>query len=138
MHLLHNLKSVFVVLSQATYNLLRQSAACMPEEYAYTVRNPYATHPSFPTTPIVASSADYALLFEKLPLDSLFFSFYFQQGSLQQTLAAKRLKKTSWRFHKKYATWFQRHTEPKIATQDFEEGTYVYFDYETGKSCDQL
>ena len=30
-------------------------------------------------------------------------------------------------------TWFQRHEEPKIATDEYEEGTYVYFDYESGK-----
>ena len=29
-------------------------------------------------------------------------------------------------------TWFQRHEEPKIATEEYEEGTYVYFDYESG------
>lgn len=26
----------------------------------------------------------------------------------------------------------QRHEEPKITTDEFEQGTYVYFDYETG------
>jgi CCR4-NOT transcription complex subunit 3 len=59
--------------------------------------------------------------------------FYFQQGTYQQYLAAKQLKKHSWRFHKKYMTWFQRHEEPKIANEEYEEGTYVYFDYESGK-----
>jgi hypothetical protein len=47
-------------------------------------------------------------------------------------LAAKELKKQSWRYHKKYLTWFQRHEEPKEITNDYEQGTYVYFDYETG------
>ncbi|KAG0177640.1 general negative regulator of transcription subunit 5 [Apophysomyces sp. BC1021] len=45
-------------------------------------------------------------------------------------LAARELKKQSWRFHKKYLTWFQRHEEPKIITDDYEQGTYIYFDYE--------
>lgn len=45
-------------------------------------------------------------------------------------LAAKELKKQSWRFHKKYLTWFQRHEEPKTITDDYEQGTYIYFDYE--------
>ncbi len=31
-------------------------------------------------------------------------------------------------------TWFQRHVEPKLTTDEYEEGTYVYFDYESGKS----
>jgi hypothetical protein len=72
-------------------------------------------------------------LFEKLSTDSLFFAFYYQQGSYQQFLAAKQLKKHSWRYHKKYLTWFQRHEEPKVAGDEYEEGTYVYFDYESGK-----
>ena len=29
-------------------------------------------------------------------------------------------------------TWFQRHEEPKVTTEDYEQGTYVYFDYESG------
>lgn len=66
-------------------------------------------------------------------MDSLFLAFYYQQGTLQQYLAAKQLKKLSWRFHKKYMTWFQRHEEPEIATEEFEKGTYVYFDYESGE-----
>lgn len=32
----------------------------------------------------------------------------------------------------RYLTWFQRHEEPKEITPDYEQGTYVYFDYETG------
>jgi len=28
-------------------------------------------------------------------------------------------------------TWFQRHEDPKLITDEFEQGTYVYFDYET-------
>jgi len=36
-------------------------------------------------------------------------------------LAAKALKKQSWRFHTKYMMWFQRHEEPKTITEDFEQ-----------------
>ena len=32
----------------------------------------------------------------------------------------------------RYLTWFQRHEEPKVTAEEFEQGTYVYFDYETG------
>ena len=78
------------------------------------------------------------VLFERLPADSLFFAFYHQQGSYQQFLAAKQLKKQSWRFHKKYMTWFQRHEEPKVTSDDYEEGTYVYFDYESGTYVHQI
>ena len=31
-------------------------------------------------------------------------------------------------------TWFQRHEEPKKVTEEFEQGTYIYFDYESGWS----
>eukprot|EP00948_MAST-09A_sp_MAST-9A-sp1_P001423 g1423.t1 len=54
------------------------------------------------------------------------------QGSPFQLKAAKELKKRSWRYHTKYQTWFQRHASPKIVTNEFETGTYVYFDFETG------
>ena len=60
----------------------------------------------------------------------MFFSFYYQQGTYQQYLAATELKKQSWRYHKKYLTWFQRHPEPRMTTEEYEEGTYVYFDHE--------
>ena len=97
----------------------------------YAPRNPAPTHPLFPTQP--ASIVESAALYENLPMDTLFLAFYYQQGSYHQYLAAKQLKKHSWRFHKKYMTWFQRHEEPKLTTDEYEEGTYVYFDYESGK-----
>lgn len=73
------------------------------------------------------------------------------EGTKAQYLAAKALKKQSWRFHTKYMMWFQRHEEPKIINEEFEQvrknccsianvydhtsftswqGTYIYFDYE--------
>ena len=39
-------------------------------------------------------------------------------------MAAKALKKLSWRFHTKFMTWFQRLEEPKTITDDYE---MVYF-----------
>lgn len=120
----------------SSIHMLKQSMINLPEvietdkSTIYTPRNSYNTHPSFPTQP--PSMADSAALFERLPMDALFLAFYYQQGTYQQHLASKQLKKHSWRFHKKYMTWFQRHEEPKIASAEFEEGTYVYFDYESG------
>lgn len=123
----------FTAEQMQTLALLKQSAMYMPEEFQYIPRTPNPlSHPAFPSTPICTNHSEYAALFEKLPLDTMFFAFYHQQNSFQQTLAAKRLKKNSWRYHKKYVTWFQRHSEPKMATQDFEEGTYLYFDYDGG------
>jgi CCR4-NOT transcription complex subunit 3 len=122
---------------------LRQSMLFSPEAIEldkqssllqYQPRNVYGhTHPTFPGTPQFTTQTEIAELFERLPMDTLFFVFYFQQGTYQQYLAARQLKKHSWRFHKKYMTWFQRHEEPKVATEEYEEGTYVYFDYESGK-----
>eukprot|EP00930_Biecheleria_cincta_P095888 TRINITY_DN87783_c0_g1_i1.p1 TRINITY_DN87783_c0_g1~~TRINITY_DN87783_c0_g1_i1.p1 ORF type:complete len:756 (-),score=211.86 TRINITY_DN87783_c0_g1_i1:341-2608(-) len=71
-------------------------------------------------------------MFEKYDLDTLFFTFYYQQGSYQQHLAAKELKKLSWRYHTKYLTWFQRHEEPRLTAAEYERGAYVYFDHDSG------
>lgn len=43
------------------------------------------------------------------------------QGTKAQYLAAKALKKQSWRFHTRYMMWFQRHEEPKTITEDYEQ-----------------
>lgn len=37
------------------------------------------------------------------------------QNAYQQYMDAKELKKQSWRYHKKYNTWFQRHEKTKFA-----------------------
>ncbi len=74
---------------------------------------------------------DNPALFEKLDPESLFFAFYQQPGSYQQYLAARSLKQQAWRFHKQHQAWFQRHDEPKSGGQpgdDWEQGSYVYFD----------
>lgn len=68
--------------------------------------------------------------FQRLSTETLFFIFYYQEGTRAQYLAAKALKKQSWRFHTKYIMWFQRHEEPKRITDEYEEGTYIFFDYE--------
>jgi CCR4-NOT transcriptional regulation complex NOT5 subunit len=90
-------------------------------------RNRAATPSSYPQ--VQAPIVDNPALWERLDTDVLFFAFYYQQGTYQQYLAARELKKQSWRYHKKYNTWFQRHEEPKITTDEYEQGTYVYFDF---------
>ena len=63
-------------------------------------------------------------------------SFYVTGGLIapHRYLAAKELKRQSWRFHVKYLTWFQRHSEPQAITEEYEQGVYVYFDWE-GSWC---
>uniref|UniRef100_A0A7S1ZNC6 CCR4-NOT transcription complex subunit 3 n=1 Tax=Trieres chinensis TaxID=1514140 RepID=A0A7S1ZNC6_TRICV len=106
------------------------SNADSERQRTYTPRNPYPTPSSYPSVP--SPIFDNPAVFEKLGTDCLFFIFYYAQGTYQQYLAARELKKQSWRYHKKYMTWFQRHEEPKVTTDEYEQGTYVYFDYETG------
>jgi len=86
---------------------------------SYAPRNPYPTPASYPSQP--SSVFDNPSIFEKLGTDCLFFIFYYQQGTYQQYLAARELKKQSWRYHKKYMTWFQRHEEVRVCEYPGEE-----------------
>lgn len=56
----------------------------------------------------------------KLSSDTLFFMFYYMEGTKAQFLAAQALKKLSWRFHTRYMMWFQRFEEPKVITDEYE------------------
>ncbi|CAM8910569.1 unnamed protein product [Rhodiola kirilowii] len=99
---------------------------------SYIPKHPVATPASYPQAqaPIVNNPAFWDRLgIDNVGTDILFFTFYYQQNTYQQYLAAKELKKQSWRYHRKYNTWFQRHEEPKLATDEFEQGTYIYFDF---------
>ncbi|KAI8996743.1 Not1 N-terminal domain, CCR4-Not complex component-domain-containing protein [Gaertneriomyces semiglobifer] len=98
----------------------------------YFPKNPYPVPSYYPQTPL--PYFDSPGMFEKFDLDVLFFIFYYHQGTYQQYLAARELKRQSWRFHKKFLTWFQRAHEPTQITDEFEQGTYIYFDYE-GEWC---
>lgn len=114
-------------LLQASLNHLPHPGDCeRPRQY--TPVNPFDTPSFFPQEqlPMFKDSAVYSMM----DPDTLFFIFYYQQGTYQQYLAAKALKKHAWRYHKKYQTWFQRHDPPTHTTNEFELGTYVYFDYE--------
>jgi CCR4-NOT transcription complex subunit 3 len=98
---------------------------------------PVAAPPSYPTSRLPVF--DNPALFEKLDPESLFFAFYQQPGTYQQCLAARSLKQQAWRFHKQHQAWFQRHDEPKSGGQpgdDWEQGSYVYFDNLLRESAD--
>ncbi len=131
-------KSTSIVPHAMTHHLLDAALSKLPMpsdsqrvgNLRHQARNPFNTPTVFPQEPsTVIHRQD---LYAKLDVDTLFFIFYFQQGSYQQYLAAAQLKKQSWRYHKKYKTWFQRHEEPTETTEEYERGTYVYFDFESG------
>jgi CCR4-NOT transcription complex subunit 3 len=95
---------------------------------AYLPRLSVNTPPYYPTTPPQGhDSLDFLC---KLSSDTLFFMFYYMEGTKAQFLAAQGLKKLSWRFHTRYMMWFQRFEEPKVITDEYENGTYILFDYE--------
>ncbi|XP_011311997.1 CCR4-NOT transcription complex subunit 3 isoform X2 [Fopius arisanus] len=95
---------------------------------SYLPRNLCQTPPYYQQVPLPHS--DTVEFFQRLSTETLFFIFYYMEGSKGQYLAAKALKKQSWRFHTKYMMWFQRHEEPKVINEEYEQGTYIYFDYE--------
>jgi CCR4-NOT transcription complex subunit 3 len=123
--------------SPASLHMLAMSHRTCPtgSELSSTARHyrpemPIAsTGNGFPLEPL--DLLDDPRLYKSIDPDTLFFAFYYQQGTLHQHLAAKALKEQSWRFHKQYQTWFQRHEEPKEITDDYELGAYRFFDYES-------
>lgn len=84
----------------------------------------------FPSVPLKSLNTYQAV--QKLDESTLFFLFYYQQGTYQQYLAAKFLKSRGFRYHKKFHTWFQRHKKPIETSATDETGSYIYFDFETG------
>lgn len=95
----------------------------------YRPQTKYLTPRYYPQEPFV--TIDDPSLYGKIDTDTLFYIFYYRQNTYQQYMAAKSLKSQSWRFHKQYQTWFQRHEEPKTITEEYEQGTYRFFDYES-------
>jgi len=96
---------------------------------SYKPKHPFRTPSYYPQE--LDPVFDDPRLYSRIDPDTLFYVFYYKQETYQQYLAAKALKDQSWRFHKQYQTWFQRHEEPKTITEEFEQGTYRFFDYES-------
>jgi len=120
--------------TQLQYAMLEAAFMHMPQPSdserirTHLPRNPCVTPAYYPQMPLPGSdSLDFFL---RLTTETLFFIFYYMEGTKAQYLAAKALKKQSWRFHTKYLMWFQRHEEPTFINEDYEQGTYVYFDFE--------
>ncbi|KAL2071684.1 hypothetical protein VTL71DRAFT_12919 [Oculimacula yallundae] len=121
--------------SQSSQRMLSSSLNNFPEiadglpPVNYKPKNPVRTPSYYPQE--LNTCFDDARLYSRIDPDTLFYVFYYKQETYQQYLAAKALKDQSWRFHKQYQTWFQRHEEPKTITEEFEQGTYRFFDYES-------
>ncbi|GMH08250.1 hypothetical protein Nepgr_010090 [Nepenthes gracilis] len=130
----------YLQILEAAYNK-RPQTKDSERPKSYIPRHLAVTPPSYPQVqaPVVNNPAFWErLAMDQSGTDTLFFAFYYQPNTYQQYLAAKELKKQSWRFHRKFNTWFQRHEEPKVATDEFEKGTYVYFDFHVSNSNDDL
>ncbi|KAJ3569353.1 hypothetical protein NP233_g5107 [Leucocoprinus birnbaumii] len=127
---MNNLDQVHKML-EGGYTSMPQPQDTEKPKY-YVPRNPFQTARYYPQTPHPLLNT--AAIFSQLDVETLFYVFYYLPGTYQQYLAAKELKRQSWRFHVKYLTWFQRHSEPQAITDEYEQGVYVYFDWE-GSWC---
>ncbi|KAJ4492831.1 Not1 N-terminal domain, CCR4-Not complex component-domain-containing protein [Lentinula edodes] len=129
-HRMNNLDQVHKLLEGGLSNLPQPQDTERPKYYV--PRNPFNTPSYYPQmpNPLLNTPA----IFAQLDVETLFYVFYYLPGTYQQFLAAKELKRQSWRFHVKYLTWFQRHSEPQAITEEYEQGVYVYFDWE-GSWC---
>ncbi|KAE9404440.1 hypothetical protein BT96DRAFT_916793 [Gymnopus androsaceus JB14] len=129
-HRMNNLDQVHKLLEGGLSNLPQPQDTEKPKYYV--PRNPFTTPAFYPQTPNPLLNTP--AIFGQLDVETLFYVFYYLPGTYQQFLAAKELKRQSWRFHVKYLTWFQRHSEPQAITEEYEQGVYVYFDWE-GSWC---
>ncbi|XP_031835063.1 CCR4-associated factor Not3 isoform X5 [Nomia melanderi] len=119
---------------QMQFQMMEAAYYHMPHPSDSERLRPYLPRNLCPTPPyyqqVQLPHSDTVEFFQRLSTETLFFIFYYMEGSKGQYLAAKALKKQSWRFHTKYMMWFQRHEEPKVINEEYEQGTYIYFDYE--------
>lgn len=120
------ISSITKLLESAYLNCPDATLADKPRYYH--PQSPFPTPSCYPHDPL--PGIDDPLILAKMDVDTLFYIFYYRQGTYQQYLAAKELKNRSWRFHKRFLTWFQRHEEPKVINNEYEQGTYRYFDFE--------
>ncbi|MCO5590051.1 hypothetical protein L7F22_044020 [Adiantum nelumboides] len=95
----------------------------------YAPQNPYPAPQWYPQSP--ATIFDNPAIYDKFDEDTLFYIFYYSQRDYHRYLAARELKRQSWRFSTRYGTWFRRHSEPIAINEEYEEGSYVYFDFES-------
>ncbi|KAG0141365.1 hypothetical protein CROQUDRAFT_663943 [Cronartium quercuum f. sp. fusiforme G11] len=121
-----NLGQMNDILEAGLSSIPQISDAEKPSYYA--PRNPYPTSSHYPQQPMAFEKRP--AIWGEIEVEVLFYLFYYHQGGYLQYLAAKELKKRAWRFHKYYLTWFQRAKNPEEMADDYEKGSYTYFDWE--------
>jgi len=117
----------FFQMFEASAKNIPQESDCYPNA---STKEKISTRNVYPKRKLVGEH-----MFERFDVDTLFFIFYFQKDTYEQYLAAKELKKRAWRFHKKYLTWFKRLEAPRVTNEEYEQGTYAFFDFEPGGWC---
>ncbi|KAJ3131018.1 general negative regulator of transcription subunit 5, partial [Irineochytrium annulatum] len=121
--------SHFQLMLETSYEFIPEALDAERPKY-YAPANPYPVPAYYPQSPLPIFENH--SVYEELDVDTLFFIFYYQQGTFQQYLAARELRRQSWRYHKRFHTWFQRFEEPTEITEEYEAGAYVYFDFQGG------
>ncbi|XP_034241635.1 CCR4-NOT transcription complex subunit 3 [Thrips palmi] len=116
----------FQMLDAAFYHLPLPSDS--EKLRSYLARTPCPSPPYYPQVPL--PDTDSLEFYQRLGNETLFFIFYYMEGTKAQYLAAKALKKQSWRFHTKLMHWYQRHEEPRVINDEYEQGSYIFFDFD--------
>lgn len=125
-NLKYNAATLFSDLSHIPeYDDELKSRVYVPKQL-YNVETPYPTE----IAPILENPICTGSIFENFCLDTLFFIFYYNKGTLAQAHAAHLLKQRSWTFHKGFSQWFLRTEPPSKVTDTYEIGNYLVFDHE--------
>ena len=90
---------------EAAFRHMPHPSDCEVQRH-YLPRNPCSTPTYYPQQPV--PHHDTLEYYMRLSTETLFFNFYYMEGTESQMMAARALKKQSWRFHTQYLMWFQR------------------------------
>jgi CCR4-NOT transcription complex subunit 3 len=92
--------------SASTQRMLAASLNTAPDVLDLAAPRSHKPEVKFPTPSYFPQDLDPIFddprLYARIDPDTLFYVFYYKQGTYQQYLAAKALKDQSWRFHKQY------------------------------------
>ena len=102
-------KSVQGLLSASFKNMpVPQDQEVVDPKHPVSVLHHDSEVHDYPTVPLYNRKDN----FSRFDLETLFFAFYYQQGTHQQHMAAVELKKKNWKFNKKFVTWFKKADGP--------------------------